>query len=149
MINVLFRNIFLLLLSSCLLSCSNQPMENSYDENVRGMHKQLETGLRQNDQQAAEAAKAATLPNSVAQALMPTSLAAGDSKDGEQRFDISVSDVSAQTFFAGLAKDNTYSLVVSPKVTGNVTLDLKQVTLPQVLQTVRDLYGLHTGGLDK
>ena len=137
----MIKRLSILMLSLWLFACTNQPMNNSYDENIHHMRQELETGMAQNAKEAQAAIKNATLPNSIAQALMPTAVKVGDTKDGEQRFDIEVNDVSAQVFFAGLAKDASYSLVVSPKVSGNITLALKQASLLQVLQTVRDMYG--------
>lgn len=59
----------------------------------------------------------------------------------ERRLDISADAVDAAVFFAGLAADSRYSLVVHPDVTGTLTLDLKGVTLTEVLNVVSDLYG--------
>jgi len=59
----------------------------------------------------------------------------------EERFDLSVMDAEARDFYMSLVEGTDLNLVVHPDVTGQVTLMLKQVTLPEVLDTVRDLYG--------
>jgi MSHA biogenesis protein MshL len=59
----------------------------------------------------------------------------------EERFDISVMDVEAEDFFLGLVEGTDQNLVVHPEVTGRLSLMLKQVTLGEVLDTVRDVYG--------
>jgi MSHA biogenesis protein MshL len=59
----------------------------------------------------------------------------------ERRFRVSAKDVAAPEFFASLMQDDRYSVAVHPGVTGTITLDLQQVTLPEVLQTVADMYG--------
>jgi MSHA biogenesis protein MshL len=59
----------------------------------------------------------------------------------EERFDVNVMDAEAREFFMSLVTGTTRNLIVHPDVTGRVTLTLKQVTLPEVLATVRDVYG--------
>jgi MSHA biogenesis protein MshL len=57
------------------------------------------------------------------------------------RFDIEVVDAPARSFFQSLVKDTHDNLMVHPQVSGRVSLSLKQVTLEQVLISVRELYG--------
>lgn len=59
----------------------------------------------------------------------------------QRRFDVAVKDVPARTFYMGLVSDTPLSMVVSPEITGNVTLNLKQVTVEQVLQSLENVYG--------
>jgi len=77
-------------------------------------------------------------------ALMPPlqlNLPGSSGIDIESRFDIKVNRASARQFFMGLVQDTPYNMVVDPKVRGRVTLDLKNVTVAQVMDTVRDVYG--------
>lgn len=57
------------------------------------------------------------------------------------RFNVSASAVPAADFFASLVADTNDSIVVHPDVTGVISLQLKQVTLPEVLQVVQNMYG--------
>ncbi|MBA1147178.1 pilus (MSHA type) biogenesis protein MshL [Ectothiorhodospiraceae bacterium WFHF3C12] len=80
------------------------------------------------------------VPASVQQALIADSGAAGGA-DSVPRFDLSVSDVDARSFFMGLVEGTAYNMVVHPSVSGNITLTLKDVTVPEVMDTVRQVYG--------
>ncbi|MEI8055475.1 MAG: pilus (MSHA type) biogenesis protein MshL [bacterium] len=65
----------------------------------------------------------------------------GKAEKNEQRFDVTANDIPAKDFFMGLVKDTPYNMVVSPKIEGVVTLNLRQVTVPEVLQAAKDNYG--------
>jgi MSHA biogenesis protein MshL len=58
-----------------------------------------------------------------------------------QRFDLNVENAPARAFFMGLVHGTPINMLVDPKVDGRVTLQLKQVTIEETLNAVRDLYG--------
>jgi MSHA biogenesis protein MshL len=66
---------------------------------------------------------------------------AAPAADEEPRFNITVVNTPAKSFFLGLVHDTPYNMVVSADVSGSISLDLKQVTVPEVLQMTRELYG--------
>ncbi len=57
------------------------------------------------------------------------------------RFDVSVNDVEARAFFLGLIDGTQTNVVVHPGVAGKLSLNLKNVTVQQVLEVARDIYG--------
>src|SRR5580698_1709725 len=61
--------------------------------------------------------------------------------DAEPRFNIAVVNAPAKSFFLALVRDTPYNIVVHPDVSGEISLDLKQVTVPEVLDMTRELYG--------
>jgi MSHA biogenesis protein MshL len=61
--------------------------------------------------------------------------------DADGRFDVMVENAPAQAFFQGLVEGTPYNMLVHPDVSGRVTLRLKHVTLEQVLDATRELYG--------
>ncbi len=57
------------------------------------------------------------------------------------RFNLAAAAVPAADFFASLVTDSDFSIVVHPDVRGTVSLQLKQVTLPEVMAVVQQIYG--------
>lgn len=82
----------------------------------------------------------APVPEAVNQALQPERRPASE-ESAEERFDVSVRNVPAQTFFLGLVEGTDTNVVVHPDVTGNLSLDLKRVRVEDVLEVTRDIYG--------
>ncbi|HHQ4558312.1 pilus (MSHA type) biogenesis protein MshL [Aeromonas hydrophila] len=59
----------------------------------------------------------------------------------EPRLRIAAHDVDAVEFFGSLFKGSRYSVAVHPGVAGQISVELKDVTLAEVLAVVGDMYG--------
>jgi MSHA biogenesis protein MshL len=59
----------------------------------------------------------------------------------EYRFDVRSDKLPVNLFFMNLMTGTEKNIVVHPGVTGNVSLNLNQVTLTEVLNVMRDIYG--------
>ena len=80
----------------------------------------------------------------IANALLPAinlDMPGNQPVDTEPRFDIKVNRARVKQFFMGLVEGTPYNMVVHPKVSGRITLDLKNVTVPEVMDVVRSVYG--------
>src|SRR5688572_18264713 len=95
------------------------------------------------EQQREENKNAKTVPPEVNKALLnnQTLASGGLAKTNYERFDVSVSNVPAKAFFLGLVNGTGVNVVVHSEVDGSVTLDLKNVTVDDVLRVTRDIYG--------
>ncbi len=66
---------------------------------------------------------------------------AGARERGDERFDVAVHEAPARRFFLDLVAGSPYDVVVHPGVSGSVTLTMRGVTVPEVLEAVRSVYG--------
>lgn len=122
--------LFVLLLSSCT---NPQVRDNDIDQAMQDAFE-----VKAGDDTAAP-------PAEVSEALLPpvqVQLPGIDaSADIEQRFDVKVRRVRARDFFLSLVEGTPYNMVIHPKVGGYISLDLKNVTVPEVMGIVRTVHG--------
>ena len=103
---------------------------------------QAKDALKQamNEQQK-QAAPLTDLPKSVQSELLQLNRPQMPVGMPEKRLRIAAHDVEAVEFFGSLFKGSRYSVAVHPGVAGLVSVELKDVTLPEVLAVVGDMYG--------
>ncbi|MTV39730.1 pilus (MSHA type) biogenesis protein MshL [Duganella radicis] len=101
-----------------------------------------------NNEVSAAAAKpaAATQNDAVNSALLPPVSQFADQLPKaravlDERFNVSFNNVPVQQFYNSIVAGTRYNMLINPEVTGNITANLKDVTLFEALDAVRELYG--------
>jgi len=112
--------------------CADQPphRDGTYDRISAEMDKAVN-----------ERARAA---NGVSQALLPPLVVEMPRAGGQpldQRFDMTVNNAPASQVFMAIVSGTRYSMIVHPDVRDPLSVNLKDVTVMQALDTLRDLYG--------
>lgn len=123
----------LALVTLALAGCATQEARDKTTYN------QINTEL---DTAAAAQAKLAQ-PSAVDAALLPP-LKIEMPKVGkplEQRFDLVVNNAPADQVFLGIVSGTRYSMLVHPEVSGTISVNLKNVTVFEALDAIRELYG--------
>lgn len=85
-----------------------------------------------------------TVPPEVSRELLPPadlSVSKLGPKTLEPRFDLNVVELPVAQVFEALARDTRYSILVDPQLRASVTVSLKDVTLIEALETLREMYG--------
>ena len=80
----------------------------------------------------------------IEQALMPPlsiELPRIDGRALEPRFDLSVRQAPATQVFMSIVQGTRYSMLLHPDVEGTITVSLKDVTVKEALESIRELYG--------
>lgn len=153
-----FLAIMIMALFGCQTVTSDKPFQadgNNAAETPSAQAKRSESQLSMSDdpvvdmteilknakQNASMKKRGVTAPNNVMQSLLPPLIPSENKVPLESRFDINVKAVNAQSLFFGLVKDTQYNMVVHPEVEGVISLNLQNVTVPEVLAVINDVYG--------
>ena len=82
-------------------------------------------------------------PNSVSAALLPplTADLPKIKKPPQERFNLAVNNAQAVQVFLGIVSGTRYSMLVDPAINGLISINLKNVTLFEALDAIRDLFG--------
>lgn len=78
---------------------------------------------------------------SIRKSVMPSLSGYLSEQSRQKRFDVVANQLPAKEFFMGLVAGTPQNIMIHPSVSGLITLNLKNVTLPQALEAARDLYG--------
>ncbi len=100
--------------------------------------------IQEEIRKAAEPPKARPLPAAVEAALAPATrveLPRTAPAPLEPRFNLAVNNAPAQQVFLGIATGTRYSMLLHPEVGGSITVSLKDVTVPEAMNALRELYG--------
>ncbi|MFV2057311.1 MAG: pilus (MSHA type) biogenesis protein MshL [Thiohalomonadales bacterium] len=112
-----------------------------YDRAIREMADTVETNISSDDENEKYLSN---LPIDVDSALKPKLYASLHNKrkvDMQRRFDIKVDNLPVNTFLLSLVKGTEINIVPHADLEGNVSLDLKNVTIRDVLVKLSNAYG--------
>jgi len=104
-----------------------------------GLLPEIRKGLAEPSRQPAD-----VVPPEVSRELLPPadlSLSKLSQKVAEPRFDLNVVGLPVAQVFEALARDTRYSIMVDSDLKASVTVSLKDVTLVEALETLREMYG--------
>jgi len=126
------RTLFLLAIAAVLAGCgSPQPRPDNVREKIGDELTQAVNNRKSTDS-AAAAEKALLAPLTIE---LPRQEAA------EPRFDLSIVNAPAVQVFMAIVSGTRYNMLVGPEVAGNITVNLKDVTVREALEAIRELYG--------
>src|SRR3569833_999928 len=131
MINM--KKIILITAILSLLGCStSSPKRETYDLINTEMSKIV-----------SEAQVRAASPDAVSASLLPPLKmeAPGPRQPVEQRFNLAFNNLPAAQFFMTQVSGTRYSMLVPPEVTGTISANLKDVTIFEALDAIREMYG--------
>ncbi|MFY9316586.1 MAG: secretin N-terminal domain-containing protein [Burkholderiales bacterium] len=93
---------------------------------------------------ASERKSAEPKAEAVEQALLPPlrmEMPSARGKPIDPRFDLSVNNAPAHQVFNSIVSGTRYSMLVHPSVTGAISINLKDVTVREALDSIRELFG--------
>lgn len=102
------------------------------------------TTIKNELKQAAELQPTPTPSKSISDALLPPlkiAMPKASAKQLEQRFDLVISNAPASQVLMGIVSGTRYSMLVSQDLTGMISVNLKDVTVFEALDSLRELYG--------
>ncbi len=125
----------LLALAAVLGGCASAPPHATYDAVKQEMAKAT-----------SQPAVAPAVDDAVADALLPPAATLANQLPKarpalEERFNVAFNNVPAQQFFRSIVAGTRYNMLVHPDVSGTISANLKDVTLVETLEAVRDMYG--------
>jgi MSHA biogenesis protein MshL len=84
---------------------------------------------------------ASPLPDAPVRVLEGEKQSPGEFRKPLHRYTMVLAGAEAREVFLSLAKENDFNLVLSPGVSGTVTMDVKGASAPEIMQEVCDLLG--------
>ena len=124
----------MVLVAGCLSACDTAPKRDTYE------------AIKAQMAPAPAAPAISTQDQAVADALLPPVAALANRLPKarqalDERFNVHFNQVPAQQFFNSIVAGTRYNILVHPDITGTISANLKDVTLVEALDAVRELYG--------
>ena len=130
---ILFLSPVFCLLSSVLAGCAT-PSSRSRTADA------IQREMNQAAQDSAQPGKSDAVSNAL---LPPLALVMPrlDNKSLDAKFDLTVNNTPVQQVFMAIASGTRYSMLLHPDVSGSISLNLKDVTVFEALEAIREMYG--------
>lgn len=126
---------WLLLVALLLSSCATPPPSQKTSQLTLKMQAALKEAVDSAKQSNQDAVNKALLPELKIE--MPKAVA----KKIEPRFDLVVNNAPASQVLMGIVSGTPYSMMVHPDLKANISVNLKNVTVSEVLDSLRTMYG--------
>lgn len=125
------RKIILTLIAVALTACATPSKRETYEA--------IDAELGR----AAQAYAKPAAPDAVSAALLPPIQIdiPTATRPLEERFSVSFNDVPAPQFFMAIVSGTPYTMLVHPDVQGSISANLKDVTVLEALDAIREMYG--------
>jgi MSHA biogenesis protein MshL len=133
-----WRSLLALVLTGVLASCQSQALRTAPDTEVlESMTSVLDSGAE------AYVAEQATVPEEeLLDELLPDMmLDDGLFEPVDERFNVAASQQEAMTFFNSLVAGTEFGVVVNPDVEGQISINMANVTIPEVMTAIQETYG--------
>ncbi len=121
------------ILLSCLIALAGCTMPPRKNDVLGKINSELQNAATQRKLPAAEASDQSLMP--------PLTPPVPAGAPAEPRFDLSVVDAPATQVFMALVSGTRYSMLLPPDISGTITITLKDVTVVEALDTIRELFG--------
>lgn len=132
---MIIRRVFVALAVAFLVGCQSVSP---------GWRDSVSASVEDNLTQARGGKDGKTVPADVSKALLPPieiTLPQGGTVPLEPRFDLAVNNAPARQVFMGLVEGTPYSMILHPDVSGTISLNLKEASVPEALNVIRQVYG--------
>ncbi|HVL76237.1 MAG TPA: pilus (MSHA type) biogenesis protein MshL [Noviherbaspirillum sp.] len=125
------RKATIILVAASLAACAAPAKRDTYDM----ISAELGNAAQLAQQPAApDAVSAALLPPLQIEIPKPT-------QPAEERFNVTFNNVPADQFFMAIVSGTRYNMLVHPDVTGTISANLRDVTVLEALDAIRELHG--------
>lgn len=126
------KKIILAIVFAAIAGCSTQPPKH---ETFDLINAELSKAAQAN-------AKSSPPPSVTAALLPPLTIDVPKARQPlEEHFSVTFNNIPAQQFFMAIATGTRYSMLVHPDVSGTISANLKDVTIFEALDAIRELYG--------
>lgn len=133
-----WRPLLTLMLAGGLVACQNQALRTAPDTEVlESMTSVLEGGADAYVVAESEAPAEAMLEELIPDMMLDDGLF----EPVEERFNVAASQQEARTFFNSLVAGTEFGVVVNPEVEGQISINMANVTIPEVMTAIQETYG--------